>query len=48
VSLLEHVAIAHAVAGRRPEDAERAVRAHLASVIEALQADNTSDRETSA
>ncbi len=48
VSLPEHVAIAHAVAGRRPEDAERAVRAHLASVIEALQADNTSDRETSA
>src|SRR5689334_1207478 len=47
VSLPEHVAIAHAVAGRRPEDAERAVRAHLASVIEALQADNTSDRETS-
>jgi DNA-binding GntR family transcriptional regulator len=48
VSLPEHVAIAHAVAGRRPEDAERAVRAHLASVIEALRADNTSDRETSA
>jgi DNA-binding GntR family transcriptional regulator len=45
VSLPEHVAIAHAVAGRRPEDAERAVRAHLASVIEALQADNTSVRE---
>src|SRR5215475_14705147 len=43
VSLPEHVAIAHAVAGRRPADAERAVRAHLASVIEALQADNTSD-----
>jgi DNA-binding GntR family transcriptional regulator len=48
VSLPEHVAIAHAVAGRRPADAERAVRAHLASVIEALQADNTSDHETSA
>ena len=48
VSLPEHVAIAHAVAGRRPEDAESAVRAHLASVIEALQADNTPDRETSA
>jgi DNA-binding GntR family transcriptional regulator len=47
VSLPEHVAIAHAVAGRRPEDAERAVRAHLASVIEALQADNTSDHERS-
>jgi DNA-binding GntR family transcriptional regulator len=42
VSLPEHVAIAHAVASRRPEDAERAVRAHLASVIEALRADNTS------
>jgi DNA-binding GntR family transcriptional regulator len=48
MSLPEHVAIAHAVAGRRPEDAERAVRAHLASVIEALRADNTSDRQTSA
>jgi DNA-binding GntR family transcriptional regulator len=48
VSLPEHVAIAHAVAGRRPEDAERAVRAHLASVIVALQVDNTSDRGTSA
>jgi DNA-binding GntR family transcriptional regulator len=48
VSLPEHVDIARAVAGRRPADAERAVRAHLASVIEALQADNTSDRETSA
>jgi DNA-binding GntR family transcriptional regulator len=47
VSLPEHVAIAHAVAGRRPEDAERAVRAHLASVIEALQADNTSVHERS-
>jgi DNA-binding GntR family transcriptional regulator len=48
VSLPEHMAIAHAVAGRRPEEAERAVRAHLASVIEALQADNTSVHETSA
>jgi DNA-binding GntR family transcriptional regulator len=48
MSLPEHVAIAHAVADRRPEDAERAVRAHLASVIEALRADNTSDRQTSA
>jgi DNA-binding GntR family transcriptional regulator len=44
VSLPEHLAIAHAVAGRRPGDADRAVRAHLASVIEALRADNTSDR----
>jgi DNA-binding FadR family transcriptional regulator len=48
VSLPEHVAIADAVAGRRPADADLAVRAHLASVIEALQADNASDQETSA
>ena len=48
VSLPEHLAIAHAVAGRHPVDADRAVRAHLASVIEALQADNTSVHETSA
>jgi DNA-binding GntR family transcriptional regulator len=46
VSLPEHVAIAHAVADRRPADADRAVRAHLASVIGALQADNASDHET--
>jgi DNA-binding GntR family transcriptional regulator len=38
VSLPEHLAIAYAVADRRPEDAERAVRAHLASVIDALRA----------
>jgi DNA-binding GntR family transcriptional regulator len=38
VSLPEHLAIAYAVADRRPEDAERAVRVHLASVIEALLA----------
>jgi DNA-binding GntR family transcriptional regulator len=38
VSLGEHLAIADAVAGRRPEDADRAVRAHLASVIAALEA----------
>jgi DNA-binding GntR family transcriptional regulator len=37
VSLDEHLALAYAVADRRPEDADRAVRAHLASVIEALQ-----------
>ena len=48
VSLPEHVAIAHAVADRRPEDADRAVRAHLASVIEALRADNATDHEISA
>jgi DNA-binding GntR family transcriptional regulator len=48
VSLPEHVAIAHAVADRRPADADRAVRAHLASVIEALRVENASDREISA
>jgi DNA-binding FadR family transcriptional regulator len=48
VSLPEHVAIAHAVAGRRPADADRAVRAHLASVIEALRVENASDQEISA
>src|ERR1700756_3932476 len=37
VSLGEHLAILHAVANRKPEDADRAVRAHLASVIGALQ-----------
>ena len=48
VSLPEHLAIAHAVAGRRPVDADRAVRAHLASVIEALRVENASDHEISA
>lgn len=48
VSLPEHLAIAHAVAGRRPVDADRAVRAHLASVIEALRVENASDQEISA
>jgi DNA-binding GntR family transcriptional regulator len=37
VSLGEHLAIAYAVADRRPADADRAVKAHLASVIEALE-----------
>src|SRR5580692_11428728 len=37
VSLAEHLAILEAVADRRPHDANLAVRAHLASVIEALQ-----------
>jgi DNA-binding GntR family transcriptional regulator len=37
VSLGEHLAILYAVADRKPEDAERAVQAHLASVIGALQ-----------
>ncbi len=48
VSLPEHLAIADAVAGRRPADADRAVRAHLASVIEALQAENAAAYETPA
>src|SRR5579859_6931343 len=33
VSLGEHLAIAYAIAERRPQDAERAVKAHLSSVI---------------
>jgi DNA-binding GntR family transcriptional regulator len=36
VSLGEHLAILDAVAGRRPGDADAAVRVHLASVIRAL------------
>jgi DNA-binding GntR family transcriptional regulator len=48
VSLGEHLAFLSAVADRRPADADRAVRAHLASVIDALRADNASDHETSA
>jgi DNA-binding GntR family transcriptional regulator len=48
VSLPEHLAIADAVAGRRPQDAERAVRVHLASVIEALRSADASDHQTSA
>jgi DNA-binding GntR family transcriptional regulator len=45
ISLGEHLAILYAVADRQPADAERAVRAHLASVIQALQADTASDHE---
>jgi DNA-binding GntR family transcriptional regulator len=46
VSLSEHIAILRAVAARRPEDAERAVRVHLASVITALRsADSAAERE---
>ena len=45
VSLGEHLAIAYAVADRRPADADRAVRAHLASVIEALRVENASGQE---
>ena len=45
VSLPEHLAIADAVAARRPADAERAVRTHLASVIAALQAESAAGQE---
>ncbi|HVT66679.1 MAG TPA: GntR family transcriptional regulator, partial [Trebonia sp.] len=41
VSLGEHLAILDAVAGRRARDADRAVRAHLSSVIAALRADDS-------
>jgi len=37
-SLPEHLAIIDAVAGRRPADADEAVRRHLNSVIETLRA----------
>jgi DNA-binding GntR family transcriptional regulator len=37
VSVLEHTAIIDAILARDPEAAERAVRAHLLSVIEALR-----------
>ncbi|WP_432561705.1 GntR family transcriptional regulator [Kineococcus sp. SYSU DK003] len=39
VSLPEHLAIIDAIAAREPERAESAARAHLASVIRALQED---------
>jgi DNA-binding GntR family transcriptional regulator len=45
VSLAEHLAILEAVADRRPHDANLAVRAHLASVIEALQACDQPDQQ---
>ena len=44
VSLAEHLAILEAVADRRPHDANLAVRAHLASVIEALLACDQPDQ----
>ena len=44
VSLAEHLDIAHAVAERRPRDAESAIRHHLASVIVALRAGDPLDR----
>jgi DNA-binding GntR family transcriptional regulator len=42
-SLPEHLAIVDAIADRRPDDAEQAVRRHLASVIEALAAAGEED-----
>jgi DNA-binding GntR family transcriptional regulator len=44
VSLAEHLAILEAVADRRPDDADLAIRAHLASVIKALQACDQPDQ----
>ena len=41
VSVSEHLAILNAIADRQPEAANLAVRAHLASVISALRADDT-------
>ena len=40
-SLSEHLAILDAIADRRPEEADQAVRRHLSSVIEALRATGT-------
>jgi DNA-binding GntR family transcriptional regulator len=37
-SLAEHLAIIDAIVGRRPDEADQAVRRHLSSVIEALRA----------
>jgi DNA-binding GntR family transcriptional regulator len=42
VSVAEHLAILNAIVARRPDDAARAVRAHLASVVEELQAGDQS------
>jgi DNA-binding GntR family transcriptional regulator len=41
VSLGEHLAIVDAIARRDPESAEAAARAHLSSVIKALQETET-------
>jgi DNA-binding FadR family transcriptional regulator len=38
VSLPQHEAIVAAITARQPDDAEKAMRAHLASVIEAFRA----------
>jgi len=45
VSLAEHLAILDAVAGRRMDDADRAVRNHLLSVIRALWAADEPDQQ---
>src|ERR1700734_3258225 len=46
VSVGEHLAILNAIADRRPEEANLAVRAHLASVISALMAVDTTSGDT--
>ena len=46
VSVSEHLAILNAIADRRPEEANLAVRAHLASVISALMAVDTTSGDT--
>jgi DNA-binding GntR family transcriptional regulator len=43
VSVAEHLAILNAIVDRRPDDAALAVRAHLASVVTALQAGDKSE-----
>jgi DNA-binding GntR family transcriptional regulator len=45
-SLDEHLAIIDAIASRQPEEADRAVRRHLSSVIEALRAAGTRAGDT--
>ncbi len=46
-SLGEHLAVIDAIAGHRPDDAERAARKHLSSVIDALRATPDADRTPS-
>src|SRR3984957_10415188 len=46
VSVSEHLAILNAIADRRPEEANLAVRAHLASVISALTAVGATSGDT--
>jgi DNA-binding GntR family transcriptional regulator len=47
-SLPEHLAIVAAVAGRRPAEAEAAIRRHLGSVISALEGQHASTAEEEA